>query len=1281
MYICQKMMILLTILWWSYAIGLSHNVMYNDNEMRVFHILSEDRSPQISCPVDQCYSLQDVINNQSYFFDSNTTLELLPGNYDITQSVGVLVIVDVSDFKLKASSLVNGNVSIVCQPDASLGFTFIRCHNIEISEIQISHCSANIDFVNISLVLGDNSIEKYLKQNFNQESCNSKSINRMLCYISIACLNNTEIVIYRTNVLHSQGIGIFGVNNRDFHILESFLAYNQINCINFALNESSTSFTVSKSYMMFGRAKSFKLASGLNLFAILTKGLHNMSLEMVEFTNNTAHHGNLYVSVVVDSPSDTLIDVNILINDVMSVQRGICMSGIVVEFYINLDYKSTGLYDIGCCPSSSSWLSPFSAYDGYFSSFSLFDCLDFSHQPKNHRKVNIVLQNSNFVGSCVTIQESKILGDGGELHFKMSNITIGESKCHMALQIIDCDTSGHIQLSDLTIVDSYENIMLINIGSDSCELTGDTSFLSNQGSVSVLSGKILFNGTVHFYGNVAHKYESILQVGDSNKVSFQGEIIFMNNSGRQGGALAAYNSKLYFDGNVSFNGNSADKGGALSLKEGSVIYLKDNTHLIFKMNSADTYGGAIYVEDAGYWDHKKMKCFIQGSNNIGKYNIEFENNSAGKAGAALFGGWIDLCETNDGRNLHFVLNFSAENSVSSDPTRVCICTNSTINRNTTEAHVEIFPGQTFDIKAVAVGQRFGVVPAAVRAETGFGVIDDLQKLQDTDKDCTKLKFTVRSSSRNESMLLKIDRKDLQNYNQNGTVPKEMVQFKLLIFLKDCPLGFEFDTKQNICLCHHFFHKYGVQCNFDSYTVKRNAQQWIGVNSMYNIIIHQHCPFDYCNSYATSLNLSNPDEQCTSSRSGILCGACQPGLSQMLGTSKCKKCSNYWLLLIIVFALVGILLVVGLMLLNLTVTVGTINGLIFYANIIRTNPTIFFPGNTTNTFLSWFIAWLNLDLGIETCFYDGLNAYVKTWLQFSFPLYIWLLVILIIIISKYSTRAANICKKNAVQVLATLFILSYSKLLRVTITVFQPTHLLGGHKVWHYDGNVLYLGKQHIPLMIVALLFFVVFFIPYTLVLFGIQWLQPFSHYKLFDWINKFKPLLDAYTGPYKDKHRYWTGLLLLVRIGLFTVFSTNTTGDPAVNLLAIIVVIVCLFAYLALFAGVYKVWLVNLLEYSSLLNLIILSAGVLYSAVVNRPVHVITQVSVSVALFITVILVGYLVLTASLKTWKLERILSNFAKADRHLENSADNDAPKAPHQVTHSVIELKEPLLEYCLR
>ena len=100
-------------------------------------------------------------------------------------------------------------------------------------------------------------------------------------------------------------------------------------------------------------------------------------------------------------------------------------------------------------------------------------------------------------------------------------------------------------------------------------------------------------------------------------------------------------------------------------------------------------------------------------------------------------------------------------------------------------------------------------------------------------------------------------------------------------------------------------------------------------------------------------------------------------------------SNLYLLLLIVFALAGLLLIIFLITLNLTVSEGTINGIIFYANIVHINRSIFFPSTEANP-LAIFIAWLNLDLGIETCFYNGMDAYAKAWLQFVFPVYIWLI---------------------------------------------------------------------------------------------------------------------------------------------------------------------------------------------------------------------------------------------------------------------------------------------------
>ena len=1290
-----------------FSLTLCHNTTQPDTG-RVIYITADSDTSKEDCPAEQCHSLMNVLKNQSYYFDSNTTLEILPGTYYITEKIGQLVITEVNNFKIQGSSLLNGrsNATIICQPSATLGFTFVKSVGVEISNIQFQHCSA----------ITHSELNSSMLKNFTSR-CNSVDSGNYhtFCYTFLASYR-TELAIYRTAILHTKGIGLLGLGSRYLDISETTLAHNEVNCINFVNGDDDTSFTVSDSQIMFGGiGHDFNFSSGMTLFIGLHRGSHDVILTNLKFENNKAQCRNLYIDTNIVTPSDFFetIHVNISITDITSIQTPTDASqdrhGIVVKFNINLGYTEkrssfsrtldrlyfSRLYSdhAGCSPRST-WSSSCSCcqdslYNNILGKNNFFNLLfpdgyDVNQRP---RQVSIVLQNSYIAGGCIHLPASRLSREGEMFKFVMNNIVVTESKCLTALAIANCDyeyadSMKQITFSDLTITSSYHDIISVD---DDCtlELKGNTLVTSNQGSVLISGGKTILKDFANISGNVAQKYESIFHISESSEVSFQGEIYFINNKGRQGGAISVSGAKIAFKNRTIFVGNRANiNGGAISLKEGSVIKLEKDTHNIFKANVAREYGGAIYVEDDGLHDGKNIKCFIVTATHDDPYKVEFEHNSVGKAGPALFGGMIDWCTTDQGLKPQEFLAFMSGRSstVSSQPYAVHMCTNSTINTTKTECHFKLFPGQTLEIEVATVGQMYGVAPASIRAKTTFGVIEQLQKIQNTENKCTKVMYTIKSSDSNVTIVLSVEQQNIRRL-QNG-----QDYLKVNIVLLDCPLGFEFDRKQNICVCYHLLLQYGVECNLTTFTVNRNAHQWIGASTKtrQNVAIHQHCPYDYCNSFTLSLNLSSPDDQCNYKRSGTLCGACQQGLSQVLGTSRCKKCSNMWLLLIVVFALAGALLVAGLMLLNLTVTTGTINGLVFYANIVRANNAVFFPDKASNSFLSWFIAWLNLDLGVETCFYDGLDAYAKTWLQFAFPIYIWLLAALIIVSCKYSEKVANLFSKNAVQVLATLFILSYAKLLRVTITIFQPTQLIDGYYMWHYDGNIDYFGKEHVPLMIVGLIFFILFFIPYTVILFGIQWLQYFSQYKAFNWVNRLKPLFDAYTGPYKDSHRYWTGLLLLVRIGLFIVFSANVSGDPSTNLLAIIITISCLLAYLALFAGVYKTRLLNVLEYSFLLNLIIQSAAVLYTTLTNGTVNIITNASVGIALSISAINVAYKCLMMIIKVLKVDKKIGaiHFLRKEEAtaLENVANlgQNTALLDHQVTHSIVELKEPLLEY---
>jgi predicted outer membrane repeat protein len=806
------------------------------------------------------------------------------------------------------------------------------------------------------------------------------------------------------------------------------------------------------------------------------------------------------------------------------------------------------------------------------------------------------------------------------------------------------------------------------------------------GAVYANKSRCYLSGKVEFQLNMARsggaitlkdKSEFHFNIAKSRLLVFNG-----NNATQYGGAIFIDHSLLYLSGTVHLSNNLANYGGAMGFVKGYVI-MNNNTNITISHNYAETYGGGVYVDDDAYYSWEETRCFVSCDDSTCFNSVtKFEANQALSAGSALFGGWIDICLTLSNIGIpHFQYDNESNDLsiVSSYPTRICLCTNSMINE-TVDYHAELYPGQTLHIQIVAIGQRLGVVPSIVRAKAMNTTesIDQLQTLQDIWKKCTSVKYTIRSPIERETLKLTIDAHQLPRENSILLNTSIFQQLHIHVLLKPCSIGFVFDSIKNECTCHQLLKQNQVICNITTNTIIRKSNQWVSGTPNGTVVVHNNCPNDYCKAEYPYLHLSSSDDQCAFNRSGILCGTCKSGLSSVLGTSNCKKCSNTWLLLILVFALMGIILIASLTILNLTVSTGTINGLIFYANIIRANTATFFPGQSANTFLSWFIAWINLDLGIETCFYDGLNSYAKTWLQFVFPIYIWVLEIIIIASSKYSTIVAKLCRRNSVQVLGTLFLLSYAKLLRVTITIFQPTKLAYSNgfskTVWHYDGNVDYLKEKHIPLFAVLLIFCVAF-APFTLIIFGIQWLQPYSSYKPLSWINKLKPIIDAYTGPYKDKHRYWTGLLLLVRILLFLLFSVNDILGFSTNLFSIIVTVACIFAYLSSVGGIYSSWPLNVLEHFFLLNLIILSAGTLYMyaiSVDNRAT--VTNLSVGIAFTVFIAIIFYHIVESLATTQWMKALKKTFSKQIHN--NIMENQEAELSSVPLHSSVELREPLL-----
>ena len=267
------------------------------------------------------------------------------------------------------------------------------------------------------------------------------------------------------------------------------------------------------------------------------------------------------------------------------------------------------------------------------------------------------------------------------------------------------------------------------------------------------------------------------------------------------------------------------------------------------------------------------------------------------------------------------------------------------------------------------------------------------------------------------------------------------------------------------------------------------------------------------------------------------------------------------------------------------------------------------------------------------------------------------------------------------------LLSYAKLLRTIIAAmfFAFLDYPNGVQVavWLHDGNIKYLHGKHIVLFLVALLILLILFLPYTLLLTVGQWLQAKSNRRLFHWINnpRIKPFLDAYHAPYKDQHRYWTGIMLYLHCTLFLVFAFNTQADPSINLLAIGAVVIGLLTLTNFTGLIYKRTYLDILEISFIINLGILAVATCYVKLAVVPVSqaAVTYISVGIA-FTT--FVGILLYHAYQQLWpRLKQKFHHDKLRERVSDSSSEegvtvDDEARPLLAPTRSVITFPNPRL-----
>ena len=721
--------------------------------------------------------------------------------------------------------------------------------------------------------------------------------------------------------------------------------------------------------------------------------------------------------------------------------------------------------------------------------------------------------------------------------------------------------------------------------------------------------------------------------------------IYRNRAEKQGGGIHAVRSQIVIGSTVNVSNNRATQGGGISVAKSSVLNDFDDklAYTISFMNNIALQGASIYVDDDNEHDsdicmsdpfsgqhYNNSGCFFQ--NVTTGLRMQFDRKRAlHYPGLVLFGGMLDRCTVVNSESpsqleqngvARFLqissINTVNGNRVSSRPMRVCQCRNGIPNCVNQSYSVSVRKGNVFSVQVVAVDQVGHSVSATIQSLISHQQTSGLGKVS-LPQNQTRRKVESKCSDLDYSLIPpRIGTYGLTLFAEDGPCRETGISSLLVNVIVEpcsCVPGFMQDMSVTHCSCicdkrDATFSTYIKECNSETRSVIRNGVFWITYlkqSSNENVsgyFIYPYCPLGYCHPPSSSIPIrlylpNGSDAQCANDRAGLLCGTCKSHYSLSIGSSKCVKCSDSWggpfAAIVIAALLGGIMLVLTILVLNLTVATGTLNSIIFYVNITYANRDIFFNHWQLDfTFTPVFISWMNLDVGFNACFFDGMDMYAKTWLQLAFPAYIFFLVIMIILITSYSTRISNLIgKRNPVATLATLVLLSYTKLLETIIRSFSFAHLKYPNGTmaikWLPDATVGYSEWKMIVLICTAIVILSVGLL-YTLLIFSWQWLLRCSQSRFFKWTKnqKLHAFICTYHAPHTAKHRYWTGLLLLVRVIIYLVSAFTLSIDPRITLLTTAVIMCCLFFFkTVLVARMYKNVLINAMESFILFNITI----------------------------------------------------------------------------------------------
>ena len=647
---------------------------------------------------------------------------------------------------------------------------------------------------------------------------------------------------------------------------------------------------------------------------------------------------------------------------------------------------------------------------------------------QNPEDRNYVINHCNFVKNYATV-----------------GFAVGLSTINLNPDVIGPGLSYHFVIKNCTFA---ENIMI---------LTEDRRVVG-QGVIYSEQAPVILQGVNSFCNNT---YTAVVLDSSSLNFSASSTSMFYNNKGIKGGAIALYGL--------------------------SWIMLGHSSTLLFKDNEAILKGGAIYTKDSGpgrvsfkTTELTTSGCFIRYEEelldpNTWPVSVIFSGNKAPNgSGNSVFASTLQYCRKSyEYRNDFNALNWTSLKYLDNTNGQAEIVTDA-VNIRVKESQWDPYPFLPFSPDVTLLDEKNQSVFGSVKLE--FNGTAQLEPPNDV--------FLIR----NKLARLRITGKTHSRFMFHFSSTSGQI-FKSRIYkgqLENCPPGFQLDEQRGRCKCMDETDVDVIHC-LENGTVYILKGKWGYISNTTNTLETRLCPSHYCRCNEETIDtlcVLDLDKQCQPKRRGNLCSECDEGLSVVLGSEECKKCSNSWLAILLLMVLVLSIFVIAILYFKIDAFSGYLNAYFYSYQMIL----LLIPENVNmDVFISFIIGTTGFSgtggkFGV--CIFNGMDNLDKIAVNYIAPAWMVIFTVFLGLCIPPSMWECKWCRRKREDLVVdsvdkkkkrrTSFgrafcfvaVISYSGFTGATIKFFKYVNI-DGHK-YVYDAAFQHYGTgKHIGYLLLA----------------------------------------------------------------------------------------------------------------------------------------------------------------------------------------------------------------------